>query len=123
MATILLVDDERLIRRSVGRLLSRRHTVLTAASGEEALEILDDQAVDVILTDIMMPGIGGAGLYARLSLQLRQRVILMTGTVDDVDVQNFIQLVSAPLLLKPFFLHELQEAVGKVLRSSSAARL
>jgi CheY-like chemotaxis protein len=122
LATILLVDDEPLVRRSVGRLLARTHNVLQAGSGEDALELLVEQPeVDVILTDIMMPGIGGVGLYRCLPLALRTRVILMTGAFNSEPVEQLIESVALPVLLKPFFLQEIQDAIASVLERHPAA--
>jgi signal transduction histidine kinase len=58
---ILAVDDMPENRELISRLLSRAgHTVISAVSGEEALELLETRGVDVVLLDLMMPGIGGA---------------------------------------------------------------
>ena len=124
MATILLVDDERLIRRSVGRLLSRWHRVIIADSGEQALELLEDNpAVDIVLSDIMMPGMGGEVLYARLPEHLRSRVILMTGALNHRAVELFTAGVGVPILIKPFYLHELLDALSNVLSQGQSATL
>ncbi len=127
MAKILLVDDEPLVCRSVGRLLSRSHQVLLAGSGEEALGLVEQHPdVDVILTDIMMPGIGDVGFYRCLPLRLRDRVILMTGAFRAEPVQQLIESVATPVLIKPvlikpFFLQELRATIANVLESHPSA--
>ena len=64
---ILLVDDDRLVRASlVSGLASLGHSVLDADSGEQALAILEEASVDVVISDIEMPGIGGLGLMREL---------------------------------------------------------
>lgn len=124
MAKILLVDDEPLVCRSVGRLLSRSHQVLLAGSGEEALVLVEQNPdVDVILADIMMPGIGGVGFYRCLPLRLQTRVVLMTGAFRSEPVQQLIESVTTPILIKPFFLKELRATIESVLESHPSAVL
>lgn len=80
MARILVVDDKELMRDSVGTMLSRRgHSVIAAASAEIALERLASRPVDVVVTDLQMPGMDGLELMQTI----RERdesvpVILMT---------------------------------------------
>ena len=119
MVTILLVDDEHLIRRSVGRLLSRWYRVLIARSGEEALVFFQQEpSIDIILTDIMMPGIGGEGLYHRLPVEAQARVILMTGAFEKAELCQVQEQIAAPLLIKPFFLNELQSTIQQILQTA-----
>jgi signal transduction histidine kinase len=64
---ILAVDDMPENRELISRLLSRAgHTVISAESGEEALELLETRGVDVVLLDLMMPGIGGAEVLKKM---------------------------------------------------------
>jgi len=57
---ILIVDDEEALREALGKILEDDgYRVVSAASGEQALEILRDHSVDLILTDIRMPGMSG----------------------------------------------------------------
>ena len=64
---ILAVDDMPENRELISRLLSRAgHTVISAESGEEALELLETRGCNVVLLDLMMPGIGGAEVLRRM---------------------------------------------------------
>ena len=83
--TILAVDDEPANLRMVERLLRKDYRVLTAGSGEEGLEILKREAVDLIVTDQRMPGMSGTDLL-RESMQTRPDAvrIILTG-FSDVD--------------------------------------
>ncbi len=103
---ILAVDDMPENRDLVSRLLSRSgHTVLTAESGEEALELLTTLAVDVVLLDLMMPGIGGAEVLKRLKEDERLRatsVIMISGRQDMDQIVACIQAGADDYLLKPF---------------------
>lgn len=103
---ILAVDDMPENRDLVSRLLSKAgHTVLTAESGEEALELLDTMGVDVVLLDLMMPGIGGSEVLRRLKEDERLRatpVIMISGRQDMDQIVACIQAGADDYLLKPF---------------------
>lgn len=103
---ILLVDDEPLILRSIHRLLSRSHDVRVASSAEEALSILrDDAGFDVILCDIMMPGMSGIDLYQQLRAEhppLSARIIFISGGIFTAEADAFVRSIPNPLLHKPF---------------------
>jgi PAS domain S-box-containing protein len=111
---ILAVDDEedmlRLLRLALGQ---RGHEVLTAGSGVDALEILAAGPIDVLVTDLGMPGMPGDEL-ARVARQDRPelRVLLTTGSVDDLPeaTGSFDALVR-----KPFAIPELVETVEMLL--------
>jgi len=108
---VLLVDDDELIRSSVGGLLEvMGHQVTAVSSGEAALDLLEaDFNPDRVILDMNMPGMGGRGTLPLLRL-LRPtlRVLLATGRVD----QTALDLVQAHphvvLLAKPFTKDELQ---------------
>src|SRR5262249_12978080 len=81
-ATILVVEDEQALLRLVSTALGRdKHNVLTAGSGEEALAVVQDQdSIDLLVTDINMPGINGITLATELMRARPQlRTIFMTG--------------------------------------------
>lgn len=105
-AVILTVDDmpenRELVSRQLGKL---GHTVITAESGEEALELLNTMAVDVVLLDLMMPGIGGANvlMHMKSSEGLRSiPVIMISGRQDMDQIVACIQAGADDYLLKPF---------------------
>jgi len=113
--TILLVEDEAPVRAFASRALQMRGlTVLEAESGEDALEILEDQDldVDVFVTDVVMPGIDGPTWVVR-SLENRPsaRVVFMSGYAEETfgDVQD--KIPNSIFLPKPFSLNELTETV------------
>ncbi|UZJ58379.1 response regulator [Pseudomonas sp. KU26590] len=82
--TVLLVDDEESILNSLRRLLREQpYDVLLATSGEQALAIMAEQPVDLIVSDARMPGMDGAALLARVySLYPDTTRVLLTGYVD-----------------------------------------
>ena len=103
---ILAVDDLPENRDLVSRLLSKAgHTVITAESGEEALELLETMGVDVVLLDLMMPGIGGAEVLQHLKNDDRLRatpVIMISGRQDMNQIVACIEAGADDYLLKPF---------------------
>jgi two-component system, sensor histidine kinase and response regulator len=96
--TILIVDDEPANLRMVERLLRRDYQVLTATSGEEALEILAREAVDLIITDQRMPGMSGTELL-RESMQTNPDAtrIILTGFTD---IESLIEAINTTQVYK-----------------------
>ena len=90
---ILLVDDEPAIRLTLSVLLKRSgYSVTAAASGDEALVLLDDQAYDLVLLDLIMPGLGGLSLAREVQRRLPEAAILvLTGSdaLEDVSRSGF----------------------------------
>jgi CheY-like chemotaxis protein len=68
---ILLVEDEAIARHAFAQILrSHRHEVIEAADGAEALKLLDKYAVDLVVTDLVMPGLDGFSLVTRIRQKL-----------------------------------------------------
>jgi CheY-like chemotaxis protein len=116
---ILLVDDDELIRQSIGPMLaSLGHKVHTAESGIEALErIQAGLEVDLVVLDMNMPGLNGAQTLTRL-LELRpdQAVLMATGYSDDSIAPLLAGRANLFSLRKPFSRMEFQsklEAMGR----------
>lgn len=87
---ILLVDDSRTVITILRDLLEKEgYAVVTASSGEEALEMLGSAQPDLVLTDTVMTGIDGFEVCRRIkggpSLTHPPKVIVMTGTIEAVD--------------------------------------
>jgi len=103
---ILVVDDEPMIGKSMKRALRDSCEVVTAISGAEAKEILEnDSAFDVIISDLMMPNVSGMELHEWISAQhpeLAQRMIFMTGGAFTPLAKEFIARVPNKRFEKPF---------------------
>ena len=114
--TVLLVEDAPAVRSFVARTLSARgYTILQAAHAEEALRIAADQRFDLLLTDVVMPGINGVDLAARLLASYPEtRALLMSG-YDESRTRGTTAGASLPLLRKPFTTAALADAVRHVL--------
>ena len=117
--TILVVEDEAPVQQIMTRMLVQAgYKVLAADGGEEALHILDDenQALDLVLTDVVLPGMGGRevaeGVGAR---RPNVRVLFVSGHTDDVILRRMVERRGTALLQKPFSYDELANAVREVL--------
>lgn len=117
---ILCVDDERLNRTIVRDMLeSTQYTVLEAENGEEALRILEDHTIDVILLDINMPGIDGFEVCERIkgSEELRHiPVIMVTALTDTEDRIKGIEAGAEEYIYKPFNEAELLARIRMLLK-------
>ncbi len=116
---VLLVEDDEQVRTVAHEMLaSAGYGVLQAGDGEAALVLCDrhEGAIDLLLTDVVMPGMGGAAL-ARAVLERRPgtKVLFMSGYSPDAQQLDGLSDSKAALLLKPFTLHELTCRVCDVL--------
>ncbi|MEZ4237154.1 MAG: response regulator [Myxococcota bacterium] len=112
-ARILVVDDDPIVRRTLERLLKAHgYTVWSASGGEEALAKLGEVPVDLLLTDVLMPGMSGPDLVdAARTDRPTLRVLFVSGYTQQVHLEAFTD----PLVEKPFDTASLLSAVQKVL--------
>ncbi|MCE9673456.1 hybrid histidine protein kinase/response regulator SinK [Myxococcus stipitatus] len=116
---LLVVDDETIIRMVFRDLMGKECEVIEAASGEEALDLLREAPVDLIVTDKNLPGLSGLELAQQARrLYSTSRVILMTGYPSLVTTQQALELGVVDYLLKPF--DDIRE-VRTLLRATLAA--
>lgn len=114
---VLAVDDDELIRCTMQALLEHMgHTVILASSGEEAvLKLEEGLKPEVIILDLNMPGLGGAGTLPRLrALNPTVPVMLATGRVDQFALDLARTQPHVSLLAKPFSMGELRERLGPI---------
>ncbi|HEU0115274.1 MAG TPA: response regulator transcription factor [Thermomicrobiales bacterium] len=117
---ILVVDDEPAIVRLVrAKLRADGYAVITAASGEEALARLDEERPDLVVLDLMMPGIDGFETLRRIRAQSRAPVILLTARTGDADKLRGLQDGADDYVTKPFNPDELAARVAAVLRRTA----
>ena len=122
---VLVVDDEPAIVRLVRATLERDGlTVVTAGRGEDAVTLVSEERPDLVVLDVMMPGIDGFETLRRIRGQSQVPVILVTARVADADKLRGFQNGADDYLTKPFNPDELSARVAAVLRRSGAvARL
>jgi two-component system cell cycle response regulator len=116
-AKVLIVDDDEAIRESMNEFvdMSGYHS-LTAASAEEALDMLASEAVDVVITDIMLPGMDGLELTDRIKKELDIDVIVMTGYSGDYSYEEAISKGASDFVFKPVRFEELLLRLRRVLK-------
>ena len=122
--TILLVDDEETVRRFSARVLEKHgFDVLSAGTGDEALAAARARnfAIDLLLTDVMMPGMNGRALAELLLAQSPSlRVLFMSGYAEDALTTDVGLAPGTAFLPKPFKPKALVSKVREVLDASSA---
>jgi PAS domain S-box-containing protein len=117
--TILVVEDNEMVRQIAGRLLERQgYRVLLASSASEALQLAEpvSTTVDLLLTDVIMPGMNGRALFDALrAARPGLRVLYMSGYDSNVVAHHGILEHGVKLLQKPFNHQTLSEKVRQVL--------
>jgi two-component system chemotaxis response regulator CheY len=104
MATILLVDDDVMCQRLSSFVLQDRHTVITANNGRQALDRLSDTEVDLVITDLSMPVMGGMELLKHIRLQKScdiLPVIVLSGNIHEDNRWHIREAGANALLTKP----------------------
>ena len=117
-ARILLVEDNEDMRSSTLALLETLgHEVRVAADGEQALEILDGgESIDLLITDVIMPGISGKELYDRIVEKgIDVRCLFISGYTDNVMLRHGLSQDRVHFLQKPFSFDGLARKIGEVL--------
>jgi len=117
--TVLLVEDEESLRRLGERLLrASGYTVLSAANGKEALEVMGryGKSVDLLLTDVVMPGMSGRELATELgNRKLIHRTLFMSGYTDDAITKHGVLEPGLAFIYKPFTVETLSRKLREVL--------
>jgi signal transduction histidine kinase len=115
---VLVIDDEPALLRSMRRILSE-HEVVCADSARQALRLLDDGArFDVIVSDLMMPGMTGIELYDELRErhpEAARRVVFVTGGTLSTKVDAFLCSIPNKRLEKPFVADDLRRTIVEML--------
>jgi CheY-like chemotaxis protein len=119
LATILVVEDEPGIRALVRKILRRQgYEVLEAANGQDALALCREQGkrVELLITDVLMPHMGGRELVERLQTQgHNMKVLYVSGYTDDTTIHSGELPAGTAFLQKPFTLGSLLDKVKEVL--------
>ncbi|ASF09375.1 putative two-component response regulator [Nocardia brasiliensis NBRC 14402] len=116
MARILLIEDDPLIRDSLAMALRRHgHEVRVAASGEEGLRLAAD-GVELVVLDVMLPGMDGFEVCRRLRARGDVAVIMLTAREDDIDVVGGLEAGADDYVVKPVLPRVLDARIKAVLR-------
>jgi DNA-binding NtrC family response regulator len=120
---ILLIDDMAGVRRAVVSMLTRAgHHVTAAESGSQGIDLLRSRHFDLVITDMLMPGMDGADVLSEVgSLPARPKVIAISGGGAGVSADSALRLArlkADAFLEKPFDSDALLAAVNKLLVKS-----
>jgi len=113
---ILVIDDDEYSRRLIRKVLESEYFVFTAASGEEGLSLFRQVAPDLVILDIMMPGMDGREICHRLRQISAVPIIFLTALDSKKDVVSGLVGGADDYLVKPFHPDELRARVAAVLR-------
>jgi DNA-binding response OmpR family regulator len=116
---VLVVEDEHAVRELVRKVLERSgYRVVVAATPHEALRVVDEdpQGIDLLMSDVVLPQMGGRVLAERLVAKTPTlRVLYMSGYTDDAIVHHGVLDSGTPFLQKPFTARALTNKVREVL--------
>jgi DNA-binding response OmpR family regulator len=120
MATVLVVDDEPIVREVVVRYLERAgHQTLEADDGDRARELLESGEPDLVVLDVMLPGMDGLELCRWIRSRSELPVILLTARGEEADRIVGLELGADDYVTKPFSPRELAARVRTVLRRAT----
>jgi two-component system response regulator AtoC len=116
MPTILIVDDDDAVRGVLYEVLSEKYECHTASTTDEALQYLEVERYDAILTDIAMPGLDGISLLKQVQFRdPTTPVILISGKGSEQDWKKWSELGAFAFVTKPFSLEEIEEIIARAL--------
>lgn len=114
-AVILAVDDEPMVRTLLASILSRSYKVISACEGNEALVIMKEQPVDLVLTDIAMPGLGGLPLADQIHKDFPEVPVAFLSAYVYGQVEQLARRRSPHILRKPFDVEDVTALVDGIL--------
>ena len=122
MTRILIVEDEESYREPLVYQLTREgYDVSAAATGEEGLELFTKGGIDLVLLDLMLPGLDGTALCRRIREQSRVPIIMLTAREEEADKVMGLELGADDYITKPFNILELKARIRALLRRANAA--
>lgn len=116
MATLLVVDDDNMIREALHDLFFNTHECHTADRAEQALSFLEFESYDAVLTDLNMPGLTGRELLHHIKQNHPTTpVIVISGICGEEEARTLLEMGAFAYFSKPFKLEEIEAAVGKAV--------
>jgi len=117
-ARILVVDDEEMLRGMVNEVLSPDHTVFLAGCGREAIDLLQQETISLIITDLRMPGLDGFALYNWVKENkpgLEKQMLFTTGDIYEPRTREFMRQSDIKCISKPFSVKAFLQQVNSLL--------
>jgi len=122
-STILLVDDEDSVQKLLTYPLERDgFRVVQAWDGEQALRLFEDQRIDLVVLDLMLPKVDGLEVCKRLRAGSDVPIIMLTARGEELDKVLGLELGADDYITKPFSIREFRSRVRALLRRASLAR-
>ena len=122
-STILLVDDDEAVRKVLSFPLERDgYEVIQAVDGEDALRRFDEQPVDLVVLDIMLPKLDGLEVCKQLRTRSSVPIIMLTARDDELDKVLGLELGADDYVTKPFSIREFRSRTRALLRRARAPR-
>jgi len=114
---ILVIDDEQMILDMLDQILSAAgYDVHLALGGKKALEVFAEHPVELVLTDIKMPGVDGYHLLREIKGKNPEtRIVLMSGYSNDLSIREAIELGADEFVVKPFKGSEILQVLNSAL--------
>ena len=123
-STILLVDDEESIQTLLTYPLERDgYTVVQARDGEEALRKFEEDHVDLVVLDVMLPRLDGLEVCKRLRSQSNVPIIMLTARGEELDKVLGLELGADDYITKPFSIREFRSRIRALLRRAGSPQL
>jgi DNA-binding response OmpR family regulator len=121
--SILVVDDEKILRDMLDYNLRREgYKVVVAADGNEAISKAYSERPDLIILDLMLPGMNGFEVCRAIRKELTTPILMLSAREEEIDKVLGLELGADDYLTKPFGLRELLARVGAMLRRSDMVR-
>ena len=115
--SVLVVDDEKSILKLIQRLVRQEgYDCLIASNGLEAITVMEETVVDVVITDIAMPKMDGIELTKQIKENYSADVIMMTGYFKDLSYENAVTKGAKDFIQKPFSTKEFQIRLNRVIK-------
>jgi DNA-binding response OmpR family regulator len=123
VGAVLVVDDDVMVRDVVGRYLGRAgYHVTVAGDGEQALRAAEETPPDLVILDLMLPGLPGLEVCRRLRAAMAVPVVMLTALGEEEDRIVGLEMGADDYITKPFSPRELVLRVGSVLRRARSSR-
>jgi two-component system, OmpR family, KDP operon response regulator KdpE len=121
-ARILVADDEASIRRSLKiNLESRGYTVDAAETGEKAIKAFETRRPDLLILDLLMPGMGGIDVVLKLRAVSTIPIIVLSAMGEEAEKVKALELGADDYMTKPFGMEELFARIRSLLRRAAGA--
>ena len=115
---VMIVDDEKTTREGLARALRRTYEIVLAENGARALELLSEQPVDIVLTDLRMPGMDGLTLLQRMLARSPQPVCILLTAYGSIETAvDAMKRGAYDFLTKPVNLDQLDFTLKRALRA------